>query len=252
MDVRNQIGGCLVPLMIFNDSGRSRPLTDLYRISIDRRTGATLHGRVHISNPDAEEVPAGRDFPLRMIIEVWHRTREGFFFTGDRLHRDLDEAAAIAEQMELKGELERLQGLDNGVKHHITEQDGEEIIAARKIEDDEQRELAEQALIQKHGIEFRGADMSDGTWYITGKRDPEAFYERACEIITDYQVGETHNWPPHWELTDDEYSAKFGRRELELADYPYAEFTFTVKDADYLEHIDGGIHFSTTIYGEFD
>lgn len=230
-------------------------MTDLYRISIDDKTGATLRGRVHIINPDAEEVPPGRDFPLRMIIEVWHRTREGFFFThdrldDDRLHRGLDEAAAIANEMELKVEFERLRSLDRGVQVHLTDEEAEEVRAAGKIRNKELKKAARRALVEKHGVEFTSFG-NNGTWYISGERDGHAFYEEALEIVTDYQFGEMRNWPPHWELTDDEYHERFGRRPLKLADYPYAEFTFTVKDTRYLEHLDGGIHFSTAIYGEF-
>ena len=98
--------------------------------------------------------------------------------------------------------------------------------------------------------------LDDGVHYLTGRRDGLAFYERACEIITDYRVGEMWNWPPPWEFGDDddeydedEYAAKL--EQMSLEDYPYAEFTLTVKDPRYVEHLDGGIHFATAIHGEY-
>ncbi|ROP37564.1 hypothetical protein [Saccharothrix texasensis] len=94
---------------------------DTYRISIDDRSGATLRGRVHIINPDAEAVPPGRDFALRVIVEVWHRIRHGHFFTSgeenlpdDRLHLGLDELRGVVEEPGLKSVFERLRALDRG------------------------------------------------------------------------------------------------------------------------------------------
>ncbi|XVS66228.1 hypothetical protein ACQPYE_09260 [Actinosynnema sp. CA-299493] len=92
---------------------------DTYRISIDGRAGATLRGRVHIINPDAEAVPPGRDFALRVIVEVWHRIRHGHFFTSaeenlpdDRLHLRLEELGGVVE--DLRSVFEPLRALDRG------------------------------------------------------------------------------------------------------------------------------------------
>lgn len=38
---------------------------------------------------------------------------------------------------------------------------------------------------------------------------------------------------------------------MALEDYPYTEFTITVKDDRYLDHLGGGIHLATTLFGEF-
>ncbi|MEV6873024.1 hypothetical protein [Amycolatopsis sp. NPDC051128] len=72
---------------------------------------------MHIINPDAENVPPGRDFPLRLILDVWHRMQKGFFFRSfddnapdDRLHCDLDQAMAIANSCSPKANAVRVFG----------------------------------------------------------------------------------------------------------------------------------------------
>ncbi len=238
-------------------------MTDQYRISIDDKTGATVRGRVHIINPDSESVPPGRDFPMRMILEVWHRLREGFFFTSgddrmpdDRVPGDFGQAQAVAANLEVTAEFERLWDLDNGAHIHLSDQEVEELRAVDEIRDDERKQAATQALKERYGVKSLSVGLSAGVSYVRRPRDGAAFHEVACEIITDYQVGATHNWPPPWDgveddedFDEDEYADKLERMRLE--DYPYAEFTFTVKDPRYIEHLSGGIHFSTTIYGEF-
>lgn len=253
-------------------------MTDLYRISIDDKTGASVRGRVHIINPDAEEVPPGRDFPLRMIIEVWHRMREGYFFESidrnlpdDQLHRDWDEVEGIANSLESTVELERLWGLDHGANVYLTDEQVAEVQAAVEIREPEQREAVTRTLKERYCVERLNLNRINENWYLSTERDGDAFYRHACEIVTDYQVGEMRNWPPPWEfegefydgldlaeLLEEEYGDEFDvadfmrRRERgSLADYPYSEFTFSVKDARYVEHLGGGIHFSTAIYGEF-
>ena len=81
--------------MIFHRQNGDARVSDTYRISIDDKTGTNLRGRVHLINPDAESVPPGRDFPLRLIIQIWQRMRKGFVFESlrenlpdDRLHHD--------------------------------------------------------------------------------------------------------------------------------------------------------------------
>ncbi|WP_343952236.1 hypothetical protein [Nonomuraea longicatena] len=223
-------------------------MSDLYRISIDGKTGSTVRGRVHIIHPDAEEVPEGEDFALRMILEVWDRARKGHFFVGnaygdDHMHLDLAQAQALAEGAEFREEFERLQVLDEGLHVVLTEEEN----AAAGLGDD-----AVVALGEKYGIApLRAWGSQEGRHYIQGRRDGRAFYSEACRIVTDYEVGEMCGWPPHWELSEEEYKRRFGRRGPKLADLPYAEFTFTVKDARYVEHLEGGIHFASAIFGEW-
>jgi hypothetical protein len=235
-------------------------VTDTYRISIDDKSDAILRGRVHVVNPDAERVPPGEDFALRLIIEVWHRIREGYVFESvsnrmpdDRLHRDPRELRRMANDPELTAEFERLMGLDQGTDIHLSDEEVAEIRAVHEIRDHRQKESARQALMERYGVESLSIGISAGKPYISTERDSDAFYERAREIVTDYRLGEMRNWPPPWgededEFDEDEYADKLARMTLE--DYPYAEFTLTAKDARYLAHMGGGIHLSTAIYGE--
>lgn len=66
------------------------------------------------------------------------------------------------------------------------------------------------------------------------------------------------NRPPPWhfgsdvdpdDFDEDEYSDELERMALE--DYPYTEFTITVKDDRYLDCLGGGTHLATTLFGEF-
>ncbi|WP_033437105.1 hypothetical protein [Saccharothrix sp. NRRL B-16314] len=239
-------------------------MTTTYRISIDDRSGATLRGRVHIVNPDAERVPPGRDFALRLIVEVWHRVREDYLFTSsgenlpdDRVHRDPTELRAVTEGSELREEFERLWALDHGAEVRLSDEQVAEIEACREIRDHGQRESARHALKARYGVESLSVSF-DGTPHLRTTRDGHAFHDRAGGIVTDYTLGEMRNWPPPWDFGDDvdpddfdedEYSDRLDRMALE--DYPYTEFRITVKDDRYLDHLGGGIHLATTLFGEF-
>lgn len=125
-----------------------------------------------------------------------------------------------------------------------------------QIRDHKEKEAARQALKERYGVESLSLSLDFGAPnHLTGPCDGRAFYERACEIITDYRVGEVQNWPPPWEFADgdefdeDEYADKL--EQMTLEDCPYAEFTFTVKDPRYVGHLGGGIHVATAIHGEF-
>ena len=239
-------------------------MTDTYRISIDDRAGATLRGRVHIINPDAEEVPPGRDFALRVIVEVWHRIRHGYFFTSgegnlpdDRLHLHLDELVCVVEEPELKSSFELLMALDHGRVVHLSQEQVDEIRAVHGIRDHEEKRAARQVLMERYGVASLSVG-NDGRPYVRTERDANAFYERACEVVADYRVGEVRNWPPPWDFGDeddedydeDAYADKLAAMTLE--DYPYAEFAITVNDVRHVAHMGGGIHFATAIHGEFD
>jgi hypothetical protein len=186
--------------------------------------------------------------------------REGFFFEStndrmpdDRLHVDPDEARTIAENLDVKAELQQLEDLDFGVDIRLSDEQAEEVRAVHRIRDHKQKEAARQALKERYGVESLGLKGDAEVHYLTGPRDGLAFYERACEIITDYRVGDVRNWPPPWDFgedaDEDEYADKLDRMSLD--DYPYAEFTLTVKDPRYVEHLGGGIHFATAIHSEY-
>lgn len=248
-------------------------MSDLFRVSIDGKQGTTFHGRVHVVHPDAGDVPPGHDFALKIILEVWHRMREGYFFdhpkAPDRLPGGLDEGVRIANGIELHEEFERLRALDRGAHVVLTEEQAEEIRAAGKIADRKEKSAATRRLMERYGVKRLGVGLLDGSHYLTGERDPEAFYARAREVVTEYGVGEMRSWPPYWEYEEEDLAefeeagfddpadafdiAAFRERAEggRLEDYPYAEFTVTVADVRYLEHMAAGIHLATAIYGEF-
>ncbi|EID55036.1 hypothetical protein [Saccharomonospora xinjiangensis] len=151
--------------------------------------------------------------------------------------------------------LQQLWDLDFGRQIHLSDEQAERVRAVHRIRDHEEKEAARQALKERYGVESLSLGLSDGSYYLTGPRDGRAFYERACEIITDYRVGEVRNWPPPWEFGDnddydeDEYADKL--EQMTLDEYPYAEFTLTVKDPRHVEHLGGGIHVGAAIHGEF-
>ncbi len=245
------------------DDGGQPTVTATYRISIDDRSGATLRGRVHIVNPDAEQVPPGRDFALRMIIEVWHRIRHGYFFASgdenlpdDRLHLHLDELENVVEDPALKASFELLMGLDHGRAVYLADEQVAEIRALRELGDHERERAARQALMDRYGVTSLSVG-DDGTPFVRTERDGRAFYEKACEVVTDYRLGEVRNWPPPWDFGDeadedyDEEARSDKLAALTLEDYPYVEFTLTVDDARHLAHMGGGIHFATAIHGEY-
>ncbi|RKT83126.1 hypothetical protein SAMN05421805_11713 [Saccharopolyspora antimicrobica] len=73
-------------------------MSDLYEISINDRTGATVGGRVYAINPDAGYFPTSADFPMRMLIES-----HGAFYAPSRFWSD-DETK---EELEALGQLDR-------------------------------------------------------------------------------------------------------------------------------------------------
>jgi len=241
-------------------------MSDLFRISVDGKQGTTFHGRVHVVHPDAGDVPPGHDFALKVILEVWHRIREGYVFDHPRFP---DSAPDGGADIELHEEFERLRALDRGAHVTLTEEQADEVRAAGRITDRKAKSAAVAELMERHGVKRLGVGIIDGIPYLTGERDPEAFYARARELVTEYRVGEMRSWPPHWEYEEEDLAefeeagfddpadafdiAAFRERaeRRDLDDYPHAEFTVTVTDPRYLEHIAGGIHLATAIYGEF-
>ncbi|MEV0051267.1 hypothetical protein AB0H34_12305 [Saccharopolyspora shandongensis] len=225
-------------------------MTDLYRISIDDKTDATLRGRIHMINPDAGFFPEELDFPLRIIIDAWHRMKHGYFFTGhhlgdDRLPMPRERAAAIATENEIEEEFEECQALDEGAEVRIEPGDGA-MLSAADAEGADAYEQASLRIAEKYGMQFRMRWMSNRDWYIQGERDGEAFLDRAYGIINAFEVGEPHNMPPFWDADDDFVAPKT------LDGYPYVEFTLTVRDARYLAHLSRGMHWATAIYGELE
>lgn len=241
-------------------------MSDLFRVSVDGKQGATFHGRVHVVHPDAGDVPPERDFALKMILEVWHRRREGYVFDHPRFP---DRAPAFGAEVELVEEFERLRALDRGAHVTLTEEQAEEVEAAGKIADRAAKAAATRRLQERYGVRRLGVGLLDGVRYLTGERDPEAFFARAKEVVTEYRVGPMRSMPPFWEYDeedlaefeeagfddpDDAFDIAAFRKRCErgkLDDYPHAEFTVTVADPRYLEHITGGIHLATAIYGEY-
>ncbi|MER7076831.1 hypothetical protein SAMN02982929_03516 [Saccharopolyspora kobensis] len=73
-------------------------MSDLYEISIDDRTGATVGCRVYAINPDAGYFPSSADFAMRMLVES-----HGAFYAPSRFWSD-DETK---EELEEVGRLDR-------------------------------------------------------------------------------------------------------------------------------------------------
>ncbi|HEY1179851.1 MAG TPA: hypothetical protein VGF17_27155 [Phytomonospora sp.] len=244
-------------------------MSDLFRITVDGKSGATVTGRVHVVHPDAGDVPPGHDFALKMIIEVWHRMREGFIFDDprfpDSVHIPPTRAREYAGSLDVADELQRLRDLDRGAHVVLTEAQAAEIRAAGKSRD----KSAVHRLMALHGVDRLNIGLLDGAEYLRAERDPEAFQAEARAIVTDYRVGAMKSLPAFWEYDDEEIDAfaeagfgefdepfdidDYRRRQdrARLDDYPHAAFTLTVRDPRYLAHLDRGVHLATAIYGEF-
>ncbi|MEV0648144.1 hypothetical protein AB0I28_23045 [Phytomonospora sp. NPDC050363] len=173
----------------------------------------------------------------------------------------LSRVEAFANDLELAGEFRRLHDLDRGARIDLTPAQAAEIRAADKA--------TARRLMKTYGVKRLSINLLDGVEYLQAERRPEAFYAEALAIVTDYRLGAMKSLPPPWEYEDEEIAefeengfedfdepfdiADYKRRQarLRLDDYPHAEFTMTVKDTGYVEHLDRGIHFATAIYGEY-
>ncbi|GAA1724863.1 hypothetical protein [Streptomyces yatensis] len=126
-----------------------------------------------------------------------------------------------------------------------------------------------------YGKQLSGGGGQDQiSHYVRTESDPEGFSRRTAEIVTSYEAGPIRNVPlwsevmafedpdePWEEGALDEIADLEG--EADLSDWhtwmlvgarpfeegPYADFTATVRDPGYLEHMVGGMRWSTAHTG---
>ncbi|GAA4635396.1 hypothetical protein GCM10023196_080710 [Actinoallomurus vinaceus] len=220
-------------------------MTDLFTVSIDARDDRTLRGRVHIINPDACFFPRGPEFPMQVIMDAWWCMNEGFSFELAPFSRD--EGKERATESSAKDEFEELYDFFSGKKVRVDAggyllEDGSKKVRTPQVRASE---------VYKDDLHPYGGQGFDGdTHYIMLKPKPTEFRKRAQEIIISNELGEQHNVPTGVDISDlfeDELDGLLRDRPLEAR--PYAEFTVEVSGAQYLEHLSGGMRWSTTYSG---
>lgn len=251
-------------------------MTDLFAVSIDSVDGCTLRGRVHIINPDAPFVPQEASFPLILLVDAWWLLDEGYLADGygmpdreDRYPLSPERGKEIVDGMRLKDEFRELFDALLGKKVRVSEDgclladDGKTVLTPRRTAK------------AVYGEQLTGGGGHDQiSRYVMTERTPEEFYRRTAEIVTSYEPGPIRNVPlwseiaafedpdEPWEEGDvDEIADLEGAADLSdwrtwvfagtrpFEESLYADFTATVRDPAYLEHMVGGMRWSTAHTG---
>jgi hypothetical protein len=197
-------------------------MTTMYLIHVDTRAADTFQGRIVLINPDAFYFPAGPDFPLQLIVELWHSAP-----------RD-DDAA-------MRDEFAELWALALGRQITITAEERQQLQRSY----DEGRRAIERKYLVRLGAWGAAGERS----FIHTSADPDEFCWRAGEIIAAYRLGEPQHLPPGvepWSVPEDE---KFRVLNGPSERWPYAAFTVTVHDPRYLEHVQAPMQFETAFIG---
>ncbi|MGW3569149.1 hypothetical protein ACWDSL_35715 [Streptomyces sp. NPDC000941] len=211
-------------------------MTDLFAVSIDSVEECTVRGRLHIINPDAAFVPKGPPFPLALLVDAWFLLSNGFLRDGDgmpsrpdRYPYSTERGMEIVAGMRMKDEFRELYDAVRGKKIRVTDDgylladDGISVLIPRRT------------ARAVYGAELGGASGYDGiSHYVLTESDPVEFSCRAFEIVTSYETGPIRNVP----------------LRSEVEELPCSDFTFTVSHPAYLEHVVGGMRWSTTHTGQ--
>lgn len=219
-------------------------MTDLFTVSIDARDDRTLRGRVHIINPDASFFPKGPEFPMQVIMDAWWCMKEGFSFTLAPF--SWEDGKEIAATSPAKDEFEELYEFFSGRKVRTDAggyllKDGSKKVLTPKVRASE---------VYKDDLHPYGAQGFDGdTHYTMLKPKPAKFRKRAQEIISSNEVGEQHNVPTGTDISELGEEELDGLLDRPLEARPYAEFVVEVNGARYLEHLSGGMQWSTAYSG---
>ncbi|MFC4009116.1 hypothetical protein ACFOY2_17925 [Nonomuraea purpurea] len=206
-------------------------MTDIFTVSIHAVEGSTLRARVHIINPDVPFVSDEAAFPLALLVDAWFLLKNGY----------------------LRNEASRD---GRGDRYPFSAQRGKDVVMGMRRGE----EFHELYRLKRGGR--------------TPGYDPADFYRRAATIVTSHSVSPVHNVPSWSEVSafDDpdepwepgerekfaglegpadlsEYRTWVLLRERPFSSRPYVDLTATVSDASYVEHLIGGMRWSTTQTG---
>ncbi|MEU5024959.1 hypothetical protein [Streptomyces milbemycinicus] len=251
-------------------------MTDLFAVSIDSVEECTVRGRLHIINPDAAFVPKSAPFPLALLVDAWFLLSNGFLRDGDgmpdrpdRYPYSPERGKEIVAGMRMKDEFRELYDAIRGKKIRVTDDgylladDGISVLIPRRTAK------------AVYGEELGSGSGHDGvSRYVLTRSDAYEFYDRAAEIVTSYEKSPIRNVPlwsevvalehpdQPWEEGDlDDIAGLEGEADLSewqtwmlvgtrpFEELPYSDFTFTVSHPAYLEHVVGGMRWSTTHTG---
>jgi hypothetical protein len=226
---------------------------------------------VYLINPDVPCVPEEAAFPLALLVDAWWRLSHGYLRDGDGMPEGEDRypisterGKEIVDGMPLNDEFRELFDAIIGKKIRVSEDgylladDGTTVLRPRRTA---------KAVYGRLG----GGSGSDGlSRFVMTPSNPEKFYQRAADIVTSYEAGPLHNVPQWsevmalehpeepWEEGDlDEIAGLEGEADLyewqtwmlvgtlPLEEYPYRDITVTVRYPGYLEHMVGGMRWST-------
>jgi hypothetical protein len=251
-------------------------VTDLFAVSIDSVEECTVRGRLHLINPDAAFVPKEASFPLALLVDAWFLLSNGFLRDGDGMPKrkdrypfSVERGKEIVAGMRMNDEFRELFDAILGKKIRVTEDgylladDGTSVLIPRRTAK------------AVYGEQLGGGSGCDGiSHYVKTQSDPDEFYWRASEIVTSYKKSPIRNVPlwsevvalehpdEPWEEGDlDDIAGLEGEADLSewqtwmlvgtrpFEELPYSDFTVTVSEPAYLEHVVGGMRWSTTHTG---
>lgn len=238
-------------------------MTTIFTVSVDSVEGSTLHGRVHIVNPDVPYVPEEAVFPLSLLADAWWKLDKGHLRDegdedGERYPFTEQQGKDIIAGMRLKDEFPNLFELILGKEIRVTEDgylladDGETVLEPRRKAEDV----------------YKLSRGSRPGYSVFTSGDAEEFSRRAADIVTSYDIrpyrnvplrsevaalkGPNEPWDPEQpdgpaDLDDYDVWDLFG--DHSIAELPYAEIVVTVSDVGYLEHMVSGMRWDTTMTG---
>lgn len=186
-------------------------MTDLFTVTIDAVDGATFRARVHLLNPDINDVPREPSFPTALLAETWYDQANGFLYNedrpgGNRCPFSEERSKEIATGMRLAGELAEIY---------------EVVFTSEKA-------LAERAATVVTSYD-RGPEHGVPSWSAVAALHPGAGLD-------------DRDGPA--DLHDERTWTLIYQRPL--GEHPYVDIAVTVSDPGYLEHLVAGMRWSTT------
>ncbi|MFB4271394.1 hypothetical protein [Nonomuraea sp. GTA35] len=250
-------------------------MTDIFTVSIDEVQDLTLRGRVHLINPDVPFVSQEVGFPLALLVDAWFHLANGYLRNesgpggrGDRCPFSVERGKEIVTRMRLKDEFQVLYRLIHGGKVWVTE-------SGYLLADDGKTELRPRRMAKDvYNLGRDPGPRGISPRFVMTESNPAEFYRRAAAVVTSYHVSPIHNVPDwsevlafndtdaSWEPGEreefvglegpadlSEYRVRLLVRTRPFSEYPYVDITVAVSDAGYLEHMAGGMRWSTTHTG---
>ncbi|NBE57071.1 hypothetical protein [Streptomyces boluensis] len=193
-------------------------MTDVFTVTVDGVDSSTLHGRVHVINPDLPFVPQEASFPLALLTDAWFLLAGGHLYSGGGMppRRDL---------------------------YPFREERGKTIVAGMRLSDEFQRLHARKDFSRRAPKVI--TDHSTGPLRNVPLWSEVAALDSAADPWDEEDLAELAELEGAADLSDWRTWALLTTRPF--TKWPYADIVVTVSDPGYLEHMTAGMRWSTAV-----